>query len=115
MTHSNFLVQADGSRLAYHQRPGKSPGILFCPGFNSDMGGTKALALDAWCAVQGHQFTRFDYFGHGASSGTFEDGSIGRWRDDALAILDDVTTGPQVIVGSSMATVVPDLRCLNQH
>jgi len=66
------------------------------------MQGTKALALDAWCKEQGRQFTRFDYYGHGESSGKAQDGTIGRWRDDALAILDEVTTGRQLIVGSSM-------------
>jgi pimeloyl-ACP methyl ester carboxylesterase len=92
----------DGTRLAYHHVSGDTPGVLFCPGFNSDMQGTKALALEEWCREQGIQFTRFDYFGHGASDGTVEGGTIGRWRDDALAILDQVTRGPQLIVGSSM-------------
>ncbi len=97
-----FLALADGSRLAYRHLPGLTPGILFCPGFNSDMQGQKALALEQWCRVQGRQFTRFDYFGHGESSGRLEEGSIGRWRDDTLAVLDAVTSGPQLIVGSSM-------------
>ncbi len=102
MTDTDYLRLEDGSTLAYHHRPGSSPGVIFFPGFKSDMGGTKALALDAWCAARGQQYTRFDYSGHGASSGVFEEGSIGRWLEDALAILDEVTTGPQVIVGSSM-------------
>jgi pimeloyl-ACP methyl ester carboxylesterase len=97
-----YLELADGSRLAYRHLPGGSPGILFCPGFNSDMQGNKALALDAWCRSQGRQFTRFDYSCHGLSSGRLEEGSIGRWRDDTLAILDKVTSGPQLVVGSSM-------------
>jgi pimeloyl-ACP methyl ester carboxylesterase len=96
------LTLPDRSRLAYNHLPGDTPGILFCPGFNSDMQGTKALALEDWCREQGIQFTRFDYFGHGESDGTVEGGTIGRWRDDALAILDQVTRGPQLIVGSSM-------------
>jgi len=66
------------------------------------MQGTKALALEQWCRDEGRQFTRFDYFGHGDSSGVVEEGCIGRWRDDGLAILDSVTTGPQLVVGSSM-------------
>ena len=102
MENTDYLRLEDGSTLAYQHRPGTSPGVIFFPGFKSDMGGTKALALDAWCAARGQQYTRFDYSGHGASSGAFEEGSIGRWRDDALAVLDQVTTGPQVIVGSSM-------------
>jgi pimeloyl-ACP methyl ester carboxylesterase len=92
----------DGSRIAYRHIDGKRPGILFCAGFNSDMQGNKALALDAWCRDRGHQFTRFDYFGHGLSSGRVEEGSVGRWRDDAVAVLDQLTAGPQVVVGSSM-------------
>ncbi len=102
MTGPAFLALADGSRLAYRHLPGLTPGILFCPGFNSDMQGQKALVLEQWCRAQGRQFTRFDYFGHGESSGSVEEGSIGRWRDDTLAVLDAVTGGPQLIVGSSM-------------
>ncbi len=91
-----------GESLAYCHHPGAAPGVLFLPGFNSDMQGTKALALESWCRERGRQFTRFDYSGHGRSSGVFRDGCIGQWRDDPLAILDRVTTGPQVLVGSSM-------------
>jgi pimeloyl-ACP methyl ester carboxylesterase len=76
--------------------------VLFCAGFNSNMQGIKALALEQWCRDRGRQFTRFDYSGHGESSGSVEEGCIGRWRDDTLAVLDRVTSGPQVIVGSSM-------------
>lgn len=76
--------------------------MIFCTGFKSDMTGGKALALERWCAAAGRQYTRFDYQGHGASSGRFADGTIGLWRDDALAVLDQVTSGPQVVVGSSM-------------
>ena len=96
------LATQDGTRLAYHHSPGNTPGILFCPGFNSDMQGGKALALESWCREHGVQFTRFDYFGHGESDGVFEQGTIGRWRDDTLAILDEICSGPQLIVGSSM-------------
>lgn len=99
---SQFLSLPDGSSIAYRHSPGSTPGILFCAGFNSNMQGTKALALAQWCQEQGRQFTRFDYFGHGESSGAATEGSIGRWRDDTLAILDQVTSGPQLIVGSSM-------------
>ena len=96
------LVRADGATIAYCQSPGKSPGVVFCPGFASDMSGTKALALEAACGAQARAYVRFDYFGHGLSSGAFADGTIGRWKDDTLAILDQVTEGPQVLVGSSM-------------
>ena len=96
------LVRSDGHTLAYSHHPGSGPGILFLSGFNSNMQGDKALALDAWCQETGRQYTRFDYLGHGQSSGEFEEGTIGRWIDDALAILDEGTSGPQLLVGSSM-------------
>lgn len=89
-------------RLAYEQIAGRTPGVLFCGGFMSDMNGSKATALAAHCGQSGRAFVRFDYSGHGASEGRFVDGSIGQWRDDALAALDELTAGPQVIVGSSM-------------
>jgi len=75
---------------------------MFLGGFKSDMTGSKALALEQWCQSQGVGFIRFDYLGHGQSSGRFEDGTIGRWRNDALAVLDQLTQGPQILVGSSM-------------
>jgi pimeloyl-ACP methyl ester carboxylesterase len=66
------------------------------------MAGTKAEALDAWAVSRGQAYTRFDYYGHGLSSGEFRKGTISRWRDDALEVLDRLTEGPQVLVGSSM-------------
>ena len=98
----NELIRNDGHTLAYSHSPGEGPGVLFLSGFNSNMQGDKALALDAWCRQEGRQYTRFDYLGHGASSGEFEDGTIGRWIEDGLAILDEVASGPQLLVGSSM-------------
>lgn len=83
-------------------RPGAAPGVMFCGGFMSDMTGTKALALEAWAVGQGLSYTRFDYQGHGASSGRFADGTIGMWAEDAIAVLDRVAQGPQILVGSSM-------------
>lgn len=96
------LEREDGETIAYLARRGKSPGLVWLGGFHSDMTGTKAAALDEWAAREGRAFTRFDYFGHGASSGDFRNGTISRWRDDALAVLDKLTTGPQVLIGSSM-------------
>jgi len=81
---------------------GKAPGVVFLTGFVSDMTGAKALALEDFCRARGQAFLRFDYFGHGSSSGKFLDGAIGRWKDDAITVLDELTTGPQVLVGSSM-------------
>ena len=92
----------DGATIAYHFTPGKSPGVVFLTGFMSDMDGAKALALQAWAGARGRAFLRFDYTGHGASSGEFADGTIGRWADDAVWVLDRVAEGPQVLVGSSM-------------
>jgi pimeloyl-ACP methyl ester carboxylesterase len=75
---------------------------VFLGGFLSDMSGIKANTLERWCRRQNRAFVRFDYLGHGASSGRFEDGAIGRWADDAVAVIDHLTTGPQILVGSSM-------------
>lgn len=102
MTEPKFLQLSGERRLAYHDVPGKLPGVLFCGGYTSDMTGTKALALEAFCREHGRAFVRFDYSGHGASSGDFADGTIGGWIDDALAIIDRVSEGPLVVVGSSM-------------
>jgi len=96
------LTRDDGATIAYHHTPGKSPGVMFLTGFKSDMMGGKALALEAHCVARGLAFTRFDYYGHGQSSGAFEDGTIGRWAEDAVMVLDQVTAGPQMLVGSSM-------------
>lgn len=96
------LELADGGYLAFARRPGRSPTVLFLPGYRSDMAGTKATFLDHLCARTGLACVRFDYRGHGASSGRFEEGTIGRWLEDALAIVDRVTQGPLVLVGSSM-------------
>jgi pimeloyl-ACP methyl ester carboxylesterase len=103
-------LERDGAAIAYvhtpsrapNGAPGSLPGVLFCPGFMSDMGGSKALALEAWAKERGIAFTRFDYQGHGASSGRFIDGTIGQWADDAQAVLERVCKGPTVVVGSSM-------------
>ena len=96
------LTLADGTRLAYHRRPGARPGVVFLGGFTSDMTGAKATTLDAWCRERGQAFVRFDYSGHGGSSGQFADGTIGRWAEEAIAVLDRLTEGPQILVGSSM-------------
>ncbi|MBW7851488.1 MAG: alpha/beta hydrolase [Rhodospirillales bacterium] len=99
---AGILARDDGATIAYHALAGKSPGVVFLHGFKSDMTGTKALVLEDFCRRRGNAFVRFDGFGHGGSSGRFEDGTIGRWTDDAVAVLDRVTEGPQVLVGSSM-------------
>ena len=89
-------------RLAWRAVPGRGPTVVWLGGFRSDMTGTKAQALADWAATSRRPFVRFDYSGHGASSGAFEDGTIGRWRADALAVIDQLTQGPLILVGSSM-------------
>jgi pimeloyl-ACP methyl ester carboxylesterase len=96
------LTTAAGRRIAYHHTPGAGPGVVFLGGFRSDMEGTKALHLEGWARRAGRAFLRFDYSGHGESSGKFTDGTIGAWADDAMAAISALTEGPQVLVGSSM-------------
>ena len=98
----DILTREDGATIAYRRRAGRSPGLVFLGGFMSDMTGTKAQTLHQFCAARGQAFVRFDYFGHGASSGDFADATVGRWKDDTLAVLDHLTEGPQVLVGSSI-------------
>jgi pimeloyl-ACP methyl ester carboxylesterase len=97
-----ILTREDGATIAYHRHAGKSPGVVFLGGFMSDMTGTKARRLDHFCRARGQAFLRFDYFAHGASSGDFAAATVGRWREDALAVLDHLTEGPQLLVGSSI-------------
>jgi len=89
-------------RIAVRVRKGSAPGLLWLAGFNSDMTGTKALALDAWAAERGRACVRFDYSGHGESGGKFAVGTIGRWLEESLAVFEQFCRGPQVVVGSSM-------------
>lgn len=96
------VLERGGARIAYHRTPGRLPGVVFLGGFMSDMTGTKATALEARCRARGRAFLRFDYSGHGQSSGKFIEGTIGSWAADAVTVLDDLTEGPQVLVGSSM-------------
>jgi pimeloyl-ACP methyl ester carboxylesterase len=101
MEHAT-LALPDGRRLAYHRTAGAGPTVVFLGGFRSDMTGTKATWLEDWAKAAGRGFLRFDYTGHGASSGAFEAGSIGDWAADAEAAVAHLTEGPVVLVGSSM-------------
>ena len=92
----------DLRRIAVRAREGSAPGLFWLGGFNSDMQGTKALALDAWAAEHGRACVRFDYSGHGESGGKFIDGTIGRWLEESLAVFAEFCRGPQVVIGSSM-------------
>lgn len=98
----DFLTTPQGRRIACHQTKGAGPGVVFLGGFKSDMGGTKAVFLQDWAERTGRAFLRFDYSGHGESGGEFLDGAIGDWFEDAAAAISALTTGPQVLVGSSM-------------
>ncbi len=107
-----YLARSDGERIAYRMVGGREPTVVWLGGFNSDMSGTKADTLGAWATSHGQAFVRFDYFGHGGSSGRFVDGTISRWRSDALAVIDELTQGPVVLVGSSMGGWIATLVAL---
>jgi len=102
MDEPQYLDTPAGRRIAYHLSAGNGPGVVFLGGFKSDMEGTKAIHLQEWARRNGRAFLRLDYSGHGQSSGTFEQGCIGDWAADAMAAIDSLTQGPQILVGSSM-------------
>jgi pimeloyl-ACP methyl ester carboxylesterase len=102
MNSPGRLTRRDGATIAYHRLGGAAPGVVFLCGFRSDMTGTKALFLQDYCRRRGQAYVRFDYFGHGVSSGDAASGTIGRWADDAITVLDSLTEGKQILVGSSM-------------
>ena len=97
-----ILTRENATSIAYNKLEGDQPGLIFMSGFMSDMNGSKALALEQHCQERGLAFLRFDYMGHGNSSGNFADGTIGLWAQNALTAFDELTEGPQIIVGSSM-------------
>lgn len=100
---AGHLLRPDGERIAWRRVAGRGPTIVWLGGFRSDMTGAKADALAAWALAEGRAYLRFDYLGHGASSGDFRaKGTITRWREDTLAVLDELVEGPVVLVGSSM-------------
>jgi len=109
---SGFLDRSDGERIAWRRIDGTGPTVVWLGGFRSDMTGTKAQALADVAAARGWSYLRFDYHAHGASSGKWEDGTIGRWRADALAAIDGLTAGPLVLVGSSMGGWIACLTAL---
>lgn len=102
MTAPQTLTTAKDRQIAYHKTEGAGPTVVFLGGFKSDMAGTKAVWLEEWCRERGRAFLRFDYSGHGVSSGRFEDGCIGDWAEDAEAVINATCAGPLVLVGSSM-------------
>ena len=97
-----YLETPQGRRLAYHKTDGTGPCVVFLGGLKSDMMGTKAVFLEDWAKREGRAFLRFDYSGHGESSGAFTEGCIGDWAEDTLAAVEALTEGPILPVGSSM-------------
>lgn len=104
-------LETDNRRIAYHKIDGQGVGVVFLGGFKSDMEGTKAVHLQEWAEANGRPFLRFDYTGHGQSSGDFVDGCIGDWARDAMDAIDTLTEGTQVLVGSSMGGWISLLVC----
>ena len=102
MTDPHYVTRADGVRLAYRHLPGAGPTLVFLPGYKSDMLGTKAIALEDWARRNGRAMLRLDYSGCGESDGAFEEGTLEQWRDDALTVIATVTSGPLLLIGSSM-------------
>ncbi|XP_053166654.1 palmitoyl-protein thioesterase ABHD10, mitochondrial isoform X2 [Hemicordylus capensis] len=98
----SFLNRPDQPKLAFNKLKGKNPGVVFLSGLYSSMNGEKATALEDFCKSIGHAFVRFDYRGCGSSEGIFRECTVGKWRKDVLAVLDELTTGPQILVGSSL-------------
>lgn len=118
---ADYQILAHGDEhIAYHRQigtddDGNGVGVVFLGGFRSDMTGTKAMHLGAWCEARGCDYLRFDYFGHGASSGSFIDGTLSYWRDDVLAVLDNLTRGTQVLVGSSFGGFMAVLATMSRR
>jgi len=101
-----FLSAPDSEKIAYKMNEGtidyKGPTLIWCGGLKSDMEGGKATHLHDWAFEEGRRYIRFDYFGHGVSSGEFKDGTISRWAQDVVQIMDELTTGDVILIGSSM-------------
>jgi pimeloyl-ACP methyl ester carboxylesterase len=97
-----LTLESPPRRIVVRVREGKGPGLFWLGGFKSDMKGTKAQALDAWAAAQGRACLRFDYSGHGESSGDFTHGTLTRWLEESLAVYRHFAKEPQVVIGSSM-------------
>ena len=96
------IDRGDGVELAWVRSFGVGPTAVFLPGFRSDMTGSKAVQVQEFCETLDRGCLRLDYAGHGASGGRFEDGTIGRWTEDVLLLIDRLTEGKLVLVGSSM-------------
>ena len=110
-TSTQILARPDGETLAFKAVTGEGPTVVWIGGFRSDMEGTKALALEAAARERGWNYVRYDHFAHGQSSGDWKQATIGRWREDAIALIDSLE-GPVIPVGSSMGGWVALLATL---
>ncbi len=99
---TKFINRLDNNTLAYNQLTGKNEGIVFLSGFNSDMQGKKALYIEKWAKENNHSFLRFDYSGHGQSSGTINTTCFSDWYQDAEYLINKLTKDKQILIGSSM-------------
>lgn len=111
MAQSEIFTTPQGRRIAYHRTDGAGPQVVFLGGLKSDMQGTKALYLEDWAQRNGRAFLRFDYSGHGDSSGAFTEGCIGDWAEDAAETITALTEGKLILVGSSMGGWISLLLC----
>lgn len=114
MTEETGFLDGPSGQLGFRRITGRGPGVVWFGGFRSDMTGTKAEHLSDWAQREDRAFLRFDYSGHGASQGRFEDGVISDWLNDAIAALDRLTAGPQILVGSSMGGWIAALAALQR-
>lgn len=114
MESAGRLDRGDGIELAWSRLDGKGPVVVFLPGFRSDMNGEKATKLASFCAARGQSMLRFDYSGHGASGGDFARGTIGAWAEDVLTVIDRLTEGKLILVGSSMGGWLAMLAALRR-
>lgn len=116
----NTIKSPNGYDLAYVKTQGKGagaalPSVMFLGGYRSDMAGAKALYLEEQCSARGQAYIRFDYSGHGVSGGDFKGGTIGSWMGDALQVIDELTEGPLILVGSSMGGWIALLCALRRE
>lgn len=102
MMPTQFHAMPDGRRIAYRHTPGTGPALVFLPGYMSDMAGSKATALFDWAVAEGRECLLLDYSGCGESAGSFAEGTLSRWREEVLALIESRLSGPLVLIGSSM-------------
>ena len=98
----SYILNKHNQKIHYKKSSGKKPGIIFIHGLNSDMNGQKAITIEKYAKKHKLNFIRFDFRGHGKSHGKFEDFNISDWKNDLLDIIDNLTTGPVILIGSSM-------------